>query len=293
MRLANTPRERTEDFLFPAGRDFRSASNLTVYATYKVNDHFQWYGEATGAMTESTDGTPPAPALSYFLGPAWQSPRITVRANYAYLTRSYFPLAGYWIGDRKGPFGELRVRPFRRLELHAAGNRLARAKGSAYKIEGESLADMLRAVRVVKSRAAEFGVNPERVGVMGFSAGGELAALAAVRFDTGAAESPDAVERVSSRPAFQALVYPAIPKEMKLSKDTPAAFLLCGENDRRNISQGLPELYLEMKKAGANAELHVYTGVGHGFGLRPTSKGAVAAWPARFVEFLGTRGMLK
>ena len=80
---------------------------------------------------------------------------------------------------------------------------------------------------------------------------------------------------------------------MTLSKETPPAFLVCGENDRQNISQGLPELYLAMKRAGANAELHVYTGVGHGFGLRPATRGAVAAWPSLFLGFLEARKMVK
>ena len=170
--------------------------------------------------------------------------------------------------------------------------RLAREKGSTYKIERESLADTQRAIRLVRSRAAEWRIDPDRVGVMGFSAGGELAALAATRFDAGLEGVPDPIERVSSKPAFQALIYPAIPRDMQLSKDTPPAFLACGENDRLDISQGLPELYLALKRAGAIAELHVYTGVGHGFGVRPSSKGPVAAWPSRFLEFLEARGFL-
>lgn len=80
---------------------------------------------------------------------------------------------------------------------------------------------------------------------------------------------------------------------MQLSKETPPAFLACGENDRKDISQGLPELYLALKKAGAVAELHVYTGVGHGFGVRSTTKGAVAGWPARFLDFLEARKLLQ
>jgi endo-1,4-beta-xylanase len=171
--------------------------------------------------------------------------------------------------------------------------RLAREKGSTYKIEGESLADMQRAIRVVKSRAAEWGIDPERVGVMGFSAGGEIAALAATRFDAGSPDAADPIDRLSSKPAFQALIYPALPKDMQLSKDTPPAFLACGENDRKDISQGLPELYLALKKAGAVAELHVYTGVGHGFGVRSSTKGAVATWPARFLDFLDARKLLQ
>jgi endo-1,4-beta-xylanase len=128
---------------------------------------------------------------------------------------------------------------------------------------------------------------------MGFSAGGELAALAATRYDAGVPGAGDAVERESSKPSFQALLYPAIPRDMKLSKETPPAFLVCGENDRLDISQGLPELYLALKKAGSSAELHVYAGVGHGFGLRDTTKGPVAAWPSRFHDWLEARGFLK
>jgi acetyl esterase/lipase len=170
--------------------------------------------------------------------------------------------------------------------------RLAREKDSTYKVEVESLADTQRAIRLTRSHAADWGINPDRVGVMGFSAGGELAALAATRFDNGNPGAADPIDRLSSKPSFQALIYPAIPRDMKLSKDTPPAFLACGENDRLDISQGLPELYLALKKAGAIAELHVYTGVGHGFGVRDTTKGPVASWPSRFLEFLDARGFL-
>jgi acetyl esterase/lipase len=171
--------------------------------------------------------------------------------------------------------------------------RLAREKDSTYTVEGDALADTQRAIRLTRSHAADWGINPDRVGVMGFSAGGELAALAATRFDRGNPSAADPIDRLSSKPSFQGLIYPAIPKDMKLSKDTPPAFLACGENDRQDISQGLPELYLAMKRAGAIAELHVYTGVGHGFGVRESTKGPVAGWPSRFLEFLDARGFLK
>lgn len=171
--------------------------------------------------------------------------------------------------------------------------RLAREQGSTYTIDGTSLADIQRAIRVVRKNAVEWSVHPDRVGVMGFSAGGEIAALAAVKHHPVDSAAADMVDRYSDKPAFQALVYPAIPVNMALSKETPPAFLACGENDRQNISQGLPELYLAMKKAGAAAELHVYSGVGHGFGLRERTRGPVAQWVARFHEWLDSRGFLK
>jgi acetyl esterase/lipase len=164
--------------------------------------------------------------------------------------------------------------------------RLAREPGSTYTIEGSALADVQRAIRLVRSRATEWGVNPQRVGVMGFSAGGELAALASTRFEAGNSEATDPIDRESSKPSFQALLYPAIPRELKISSNTPPAFLVCGENDRPDIALGLPELYLAMKRAGVFAELHVYAGVGHGFGLRRSNPFPVSDWPQLFVEWL-------
>lgn len=171
--------------------------------------------------------------------------------------------------------------------------RLARQKGSTYTVEGNALADIQRAIRTVRFRASEWGVKPERVGVMGFSAGGEVAALAAARYHAEPAAGADQIDRLSDKPSFQALLYPALPADRNFSKETPPAFLVCGENDRQNISQGLPEFYLAMKRAGASAELHVFAGVGHGFGLRERTKGPVAGWPALFHGWLDTRGFLK
>lgn len=171
--------------------------------------------------------------------------------------------------------------------------RLAREKESTYAVEEHALADTQRAIRLVRQRAAEWRINPERIGVMGFSAGGELAALAALHYDAGNAGAADPIELQSSRPDFQALIYPAIPREAALAKEQPPAFLACGENDRKNISQGLPELYLKMKQAEMSAELHVYARTGHGFGLRERNTGPSGQWITRFHEWLGTLGMLK
>ncbi len=176
--------------------------------------------------------------------------------------------------------------------------RLAREKGSTYTVEGDALRDIQRAIRRVRSRAAEWGVDQDRVGVMGFSAGGQLAALAATRFDAGIDGATDPIDRQSSRPAFQALVYPGPLSDVHvdlsaLSKDTPPAFLLGGEDDRPDMVQGLAEYYLALKRAGASAELHVYTHVGHGFGLRSRNTGPIATWLDRFLDWMSARGLLK
>lgn len=168
--------------------------------------------------------------------------------------------------------------------------RLARAPGSIYTVDGSALDDLHRAIRLVRSRSAEWRVNPDHVGVMGFSAGGELAALAATRYDAGDERAMDPIGRQSSRPAFQALIYPALPHDMPLSADTPPAFLLAGSDDQAAISQGLATLYLSLRRAGVPAELHLYDGVGHGFGLRFSNTDPVADWPRQFMDWLGERG---
>jgi acetyl esterase/lipase len=167
--------------------------------------------------------------------------------------------------------------------------RLAREEGSTYQVPVESLQDAARALRLVKSRGAEWSVDPLQVGVLGFSAGGELAALLAARNDAGQGDSPDPVERQGSRPAFQALVYPGNSRAIAPAKDAPPAFLVCGADDRPDISEGLPAVYLLFKQAQVPVELHIYAGTGHGFGLRATNQSPSAGWPDRFLEWLGAQ----
>lgn len=171
--------------------------------------------------------------------------------------------------------------------------RLAHQPGSSYSVEGDELADARRAIRLVRSRAADWKVDPQRIGVLGFSAGGELAFLASTRYEEAQPTAADPLARVSSRPDFQALLYPAIPADLRISAATPPAFLLCGADDQPAISEGLASLYLSLRHAGAKAELHIYDGVGHGFGLRPDNTGPVAAWPQRLLDWLDQQGMLK
>ncbi len=171
--------------------------------------------------------------------------------------------------------------------------RLAREEGSIYKVEQHSLADVQRALQLVRSRAAEWSVDPKRVGVMGFSAGGEVAALAAMHFAPVRADATDPVERQDSKPVFQALIYPGNSGIIIPAKDSPPLFLAGGYGDRPDIAEGLAQVYLRFKQAGVPAELHIYSGSGHGFGVRARNHGASATWPDRFRDWLGDNGWLK
>jgi acetyl esterase/lipase len=173
--------------------------------------------------------------------------------------------------------------------------RLAKEKGSTYSVDKDELADMQRAIRMVRSRAAEWGVDPARVGVMGFSAGGELAVKASEQYEADNSAATDPIDRQSDKPAFQVLMYPGgLTPEIiaKVNKETPPAFLLCGADDRENIALMLPELFVALRKAGVSAELHEYAGVGHGFGLRLSQHGGVAEWPDELMQWMDTKGFL-
>ncbi len=159
--------------------------------------------------------------------------------------------------------------------------RLAHEEGSTYRVEVESLADAHSAVRLVRARAAEWHVDPARVGIMGFSAGGDLAALAAAR-------PTDA----SARVAFQALIYPGDAAAIEPVKSAPPAFLACGDADTVTPPDILANMYLRFHNAHVPAELHIYTGAGHGFGLRTTNHSPAGRWLDRLHDWLGERGFL-
>lgn len=169
--------------------------------------------------------------------------------------------------------------------------RLARETNSTYKLEVHPLADTRKAMELIRSRAAEWGIDSSKVGVAGFSAGGELAAMAAGNFDFGAAKAEPGSE--SSRPAFQALIYPGKSRQIQPSTNSPPAFLACAYDDRPDISEGLAELYLRFKRAGVKAELHIYASGGHGFGVRANSSRPAGAWTERFLEWMRNSGFIE
>ena len=176
--------------------------------------------------------------------------------------------------------------------------RLAKSPGSKYTLDGEVYADAARSVRIVRSRAKEWGVDPARIGFMGFSAGGEVAGMIGTRFDGGRADSTDPVERVSSRPDFNVLVYPwyrpganrsdAAPL-FPIPADAPPVFMVCTTEDRSHVEPTV-KFYMELEAAKIPAEMHIYEAGPHGFALRPTKQALpVNTWPERLKEWLASR----
>ncbi len=164
-----------------------------------------------------------------------------------------------------------------------------------------ALQDAQRAVGLVRSRAKEFGINPNRLGILGFSAGGHLAAAASTNYDARTYEAIDDADKVSCRPDFTLLIYTAyltlkddgdkLAPEMKVTTQTPPTFLAMSQDDPVRVETAL--FYcLALKNAKVPSELHIYPTGGHGYGLRP-SEHAVTTWPARAAEWMEKRGLLK
>jgi sugar phosphate isomerase/epimerase/acetyl esterase/lipase len=172
--------------------------------------------------------------------------------------------------------------------------RLAQTPNYKYTVEGEALQDTQRAIRIVRQRAREWGVNPSRVGVLGFSAGGALAALADIRFDRGKPDAADPIERQSCRPDFVGLVYPGwAPMDITAPPDAAPAFLTSAGLDDAFHARQTVEFHQSLFKAGVQSDLHIYAHGGHGGGIRPRDGIPFGAWPKRFEEWLADMGMLK
>lgn len=163
-----------------------------------------------------------------------------------------------------------------------------------------ALQDAQRAVGLVRSRAKELGLDPQRIGILGFSAGGHLAATASNNYDQRSYPRIDAADEVSSRPDFTLLIYPAyltlkdegdkLAPEVPVTAQTPPTFIVMTQDDGIRVETAM--FYsLALKNAKVPCELHIYPSGGHGYGLRP-SEHAVTTWPLRAAEWLRTRGLL-
>ncbi|HLK28783.1 MAG TPA: alpha/beta hydrolase [Puia sp.] len=163
--------------------------------------------------------------------------------------------------------------------------RLAKEFGSPYSMLKHSLADMQQAIRLVRHHSKEWNIDPLHIGVMGFSAGGELAGLAAENFDEGNKNAEDKILHESSRPDFQALIYPSDAKKFKPSKNSPPLFLLAGENDRA-IAKNITSMHSLYKEAGISTELLIYENEDHGFGIQKNNSASISKWPEVFMKWL-------
>jgi acetyl esterase/lipase len=160
------------------------------------------------------------------------------------------------------------------------------------------LQDAQRALSLVRSKAKEWGIDPHRIGQLGFSAGGHLTASSATHFNESAYTPLDAVDRVSCRPDFAVLVYPAylvtksgtLQPNIRVTKQTPQTFLAMAEDDPVNVENAVA-FFVALKRAHVPAEMHLYATGGHGFGLRP-SKHLCSTWPKRCEEWMRSRGFL-
>jgi sugar phosphate isomerase/epimerase len=171
--------------------------------------------------------------------------------------------------------------------------RLARTPNYHYTVEGEALKDTQRAIRIVRSRAKEWGVNPGRVGILGFSAGGALAALADIRFDAGNLEDPDPIERESCRPDYAGLVYAGwAPMDITAPANAAPAFLTSAGCDDQFHAKQTVDFYNSLFKVNVPADLHIYAHGGHGGGIRSRNGIPFGTWPRRFEEWLTDLGML-
>jgi acetyl esterase/lipase len=144
-----------------------------------------------------------------------------------------------------------------------------------------AIADGQQAIRLVRSHAAEWGVARDRIGILGFSAGGHVAAGVALEHDA------------ESRPNFVVPIYPGVPDDVTAPADAPPLFLAHADDDKTvpPIDNSI-RLYQAWKKAGIPAELHIYSHGGHGFGMRKRSL-PIDTWTDRFRDWLGEQGLLK
>jgi acetyl esterase/lipase len=163
-----------------------------------------------------------------------------------------------------------------------------------YTLEKEVKMDAYRAMRLVRSRASEWGVDTGRLGMLGFSAGGEVVALVAYAPGTGDPQAPDPIDRLNGRPNFQMLVYPGplgIPD--MVPKDAPPAFLIAA-NDDECCAVPIVKLLERYREAKAPVEAHILSGGSHGFNMGNRSKlQAVKTWPQRMADWMSDMGLLQ
>jgi acetyl esterase/lipase len=182
------------------------------------------------------------------------------------------------------------------------------------------LEDAQRTLRIVRQKAAEWGINPSKVGIAGSSAGGHLASTAGTKFDLGKPDSNDPIEKYSCRPDFMLLLYPVITfredfghmgsrtnligagnkwemvekysNELQVTAQTPPTFLILADDDSGVPPRNSIEFYLALKKYKIPAEMHIFRDGGHGFGMNKKNL-PIDQWPNLFAQWMKAQGITK
>ncbi|MGD0465012.1 MAG: alpha/beta hydrolase [Tepidisphaeraceae bacterium] len=172
--------------------------------------------------------------------------------------------------------------------------RLAREANSPYKIEIHARQDAYRAMRLIRFRAKDWTIDPNRLGILAFSAGGEILDLIAYAPGNGEASAPDPIDRLNGRPDFQMLIYPGplgIPDVVP--PDAPPAFMLVASDDTAQADVVL-SLLQKYRKAGRPVEAHFFARGGHAFNMGDRSKlASIRSWPQRMADWLADSNILK
>jgi acetyl esterase/lipase len=147
--------------------------------------------------------------------------------------------------------------------------------------------DGQRAIRLIRSRSSALGIQPHKIGVLGFSAGGHLAIHLALHADPGEARAGDPIDRMGCRPDFVGGIYPAVPQDLltHVTAESPPMFLVGASDDTSTPPENTLRLYTALQQVKVVTELHLYAQGQHAFGLGVRG-GAVASWPSRFADWL-------
>ncbi len=173
-------------------------------------------------------------------------------------------------------------------------HRLARETNSPYSLQIHPRQDAQRAMRLIRSRAAEWNLDTNRIGVCGFSAGGEVAALLVYSPPEGDTNATDAIDRVNCQTDFQIAIYPGplgVPAG-EIPADAPPAFFLVANDDHSHVGPVIAQLE-KYRAAKRPVEVHLYSKGGHGFNLGSRSKlASIHGWPQRLADWLADNGFL-
>jgi len=173
-------------------------------------------------------------------------------------------------------------------------HRLARETNSPYSLQVHPRQDAQRAMRLIRSRAAEWSLDTNRIGAMGFSAGGEVVAMLVYSPTAGDTNSADAIDRMDCRTDFQIVIYPGplgVPQG-NIPADAPPAFFLVANDDNSHVGPVLSQLE-KYRQANRPVEVHLYARGGHGFNMGHRSKlASIKGWPQRMTDWLEDSGIL-